>query len=158
VLSGGRSSRLWRALVEEGKVASEVYTVNGSPGARFENLFCVFIEPAQGVPVMTAVEAARKELAALFSNPPRPEELERVKKAILADSVRGLVSDVGLARKLSYFETVAGDWRYIERHPEVLASITPEEAARTAKAYFTPSNETLAFIPDGGERGEGEGR
>ncbi|TAL16839.1 insulinase family protein [bacterium] len=146
ILSGGRSSRLWRELVENKKVATQVSTVNGSPGARYDNLFVVYVEPAPGVEPETALEAVREELRRLAGEPPPPAELEKVKRALEADRVRGLLSDGGLSRRLSFFQTVAGDWRYIEEHPKVMETITPEEVSKVAARYFTPENETTAIL------------
>jgi len=45
-----------------------------------------------------------------------------------------------LAETLSYFEAVAGDWRYAADHPKQIESITAEDIQRVAKKYFTLEN------------------
>lgn len=146
VLTGGSSSRLVRELVYRKKVLNSVSTANGLPGARYDNLFAVFFTPAEGVSLEEAREAVLKELERLSAEPPTAEEVKRVLTAMKADMVRALISDSGLARRLSYFQTVAGDWRYVETMPEVLQTITPAEVAATAARYFTTENRTTAFL------------
>ena len=45
LLSSGRTSRFYRRLVEEEKIAAEVSAANGWPGERYPNLFVVFAAP-----------------------------------------------------------------------------------------------------------------
>jgi predicted Zn-dependent peptidase len=146
LLTDGRSSRLNRELVDRAKVAVSVGSGNGLPGARFDNLFAIFVTPASGVEPDEALEAVRAELTRLAKEPPAPEELEKILTRLSADSVRSLVSHHGIARRLAYFQSLAGDWRYAVNHPKILATITPEEVSAVAARYFTPENETVAIL------------
>ncbi|GAB4255483.1 MULTISPECIES: M16 family metallopeptidase [Deferrisoma] len=151
VLTDGRSSRLVRELVDRRRIAASVSAANGLPGARYPNLFAVFLTPLQGVAPEEAERALLEELDRLGREPPTPEELERVLRRLEADRVKSLLSNGGLARRLAYFEAVAGDWRYIEEHPKVLGTITPEEVAQVARRYFTPENRTVVVLRPGRE-------
>ncbi len=146
VLADGRSSRLVRELVDRRRIAASVDAVNGLPGARYPNLFVVFLTPVAGVDLGRAEEALLAELDRLGREPPTREELERVVRRLEAARVRALLSNSSLARRLAYFQAVAGDWRYIERHPRVLRTITPEEVAEVARRYFVPTNRTVAVL------------
>lgn len=149
VLSGGAASRLVSDLVYKRKVLTSVSTSNGLPGARYANLFAVFFTPAQGVSIEDAAAAVRVELKKLGDEPPTKDELARVIASLEADLVRGLLSDAGLARRLAYFQVIAGDWRYVERLPTVLSTVTGQEVADAARKYFTADNETLAWVGPG---------
>jgi predicted Zn-dependent peptidase len=146
LLTDGRTSRLHRELVDRAKVAVSVGSGNGLPGARYDNLFAIFVTPAKGVTPDEALEAVRAELAKLATEPPSQEELQKILTRLSADSVRSLVSHHGTARRLAYFQSLAGDWRYAVNHPKVLATITPEEVSRAAARYFTPDNETVTIL------------
>lgn len=146
VLSGGAASRLVSELVYKRKLLTSVSTSNGIPGARYDNLFAVFFTPARGVSLAEAANAVRAELRKLAETPPTREELDRVIASLEADMVRGLISDAGLARRLAYYQVIAGDWRYVENLAGVLATVTPEEVAAAARKYFAPANETLATV------------
>ena len=45
ILTDGRTSRLYKRMVEEEKVAVSVRSSNGMPGARYDNLFMIFASP-----------------------------------------------------------------------------------------------------------------
>ena len=78
---------------------------------------------------------------------------DRVRYVILDGEVRLLkVQPVsGLAGMLSYFEAVAGDWRYIATHLDVLEEITPAEIREAAARYFTARNRTVVTLAREGE-------
>lgn len=151
VLSDGRSSRLVRELVDRRRIAASVSAANGLPGARYPNLFAVFLTPVAGVTPEGAEEALLEELRRLAESPPSPEELQRVVRRLEAARVRSLLSNAALAQQLAYFQAVAGDWRYLEDHAGVLATVTPEEVAEVVRTYLTEENRTVAVLrPAGG--------
>lgn len=153
VLTDGRSSRLVRSLVDRQRLAMSVNAINGLPGARYPNLFAVFLTPVSGVPLEELQTALEAELDRLSEEPPTPEELARVARRLEAARVRALLSNGALAQRLAYFQTVAGDWRYLEEHARILPTITAEEVARVARAYFTPENRTVAALRTAGGDG-----
>jgi predicted Zn-dependent peptidase len=146
LLTEGRSSRLVRELVDRQRVAVSVDAVNGTPGARYPNLFTLFLTPAGGVDTAAVEAALEAQLGRLAAEPPSREELDRVIRRLEASRVKRLISNRALAGELAYFQTVAGDWRYVEEHPKVLATITPEEVSQVARRYFTPENRTTALL------------
>ena len=83
-------------------------------------------------------------------------EVTRVRKRLRAGLLRGLQSNAGLAGLLSYFQAVAGDWRYAVTHLDVLEGITPEQIRETAARYLTESNRTVVHLKTL-RPGEGEG-
>lgn len=146
VLADGRSSRLTRELVDRRQLATSVDAVNGLPGARYPNLFAVFVTPVEGADADEVEGAVVAELRRLASTPPSEEELEKVGRRLEAQRVRSLLSNAGLARQLAYFQAIAGDWRYLEEHARVLSTITPEEVAAVAETYFVAKNQTVAWL------------
>ena len=65
--------------------------------------------------------------------------------------LRRLQSNAGLAATLSYYQAVAGDWRYLVTYDRIVAGITPEEIMKTARRIFTPENRTLVTLTRGEE-------
>jgi predicted Zn-dependent peptidase len=51
-----------------------------------------------------------------------------------------------MANKLSYFESVAGDWRYLSNFLDVITTITTQEIQETAGKYLHPSRRTVATL------------
>lgn len=153
VLTDGRSSRLVRELVDRRQLATEVSAANGVPGARYPNLFAVFLTPVAGGPAGEAEAALLAQVEGLAEYPPTREELQRVVRRLEASRVRALLSNGGLARRLAYFQALTGDWRYIDEHPRILATITPEEVSEVARTYLVPNNRTVAvLVPTGEDR------
>jgi predicted Zn-dependent peptidase len=114
LLADGRSSRLVRELVDRQRLGASVDATNGLPGARYPNLFAVFLTPVAGVETGRLEAALEGELRRLAEEPPAKEELDRVIRQLEASRVRHLISNEALASQLAYFQAVAGDWRYLE--------------------------------------------
>jgi len=145
ILSGGRTSRLFKTLVEKG-IAVDVNTSNGFPGARYPNLFVVFAEPVSPHTCGELEEAIYKELDILKKEPVTPEELEKVKNQLKADILRSISTNSGLAGMLSYYEAVTGSWQYITKFPDLLEKVTPEDIMTAARKYLEPRNRTVAEL------------
>jgi predicted Zn-dependent peptidase len=98
-------------------------------------------------------EAIYAELDRLATEPVSEEELTRSRNRLATDRLRYLKTNSGLARMLTYYQTIAGDWRYLVDYDEEVASIGAEEIMATAKCYFSPANRTVAVLnKEGGQR------
>ena len=146
LLSTGRTSRLYKTLVEEKKIAVSVSTSNGFPGARYANLFAIFATPRSPHTTEEVEGEIYKQLELLKTEAITPYELTKVKNRLEASFIRSLASNAGLAAKLSYYQTVAGDWRYIEEHTKQIAKITAEDVKRVAAQYLVDKNRTVATL------------
>jgi predicted Zn-dependent peptidase len=146
LLTDGPTSRLYRQLVRDGRLAASVHSDANYPGVRAANLFVISATPL--APRTTAeVEAAiLAELERLKSEPVSPKELERIVNNLDADMVRALRSNSGLASQLALYQTVAGDWRYVLKARDKIAAVTPADIQRVATQYFTKSNRTVAML------------
>lgn len=146
LLSVGRTSRLFKVLVEEKGIAESVNTANGIPGARFPNLFTIFATPRYPHTTGELEDVIYKELEKLKKEPVTKREIEKTKNQLKANIIRDLNSNSGLADMLSYFEAVAGDYRYITRHIDMVEKITPEDIIKAAQKYLTRDNRTVAVL------------
>ncbi len=145
ILGGGRTSRLYRRLID-GRLASSVNTINGLPGARFDNLFTVSAAPLAPNTPEDVERTIQEEIGRLASEPVPPEELDRVRRRIETDFVRSLDSAPGLANTLAFFESVSGDWRYLTRYTSVVESITPGEIMDVVRRRLIPGGRTVAIL------------
>ena len=145
ILSDGRTSRFYKNIVEK-SIAVSANAINGYPGGRYDNLFVISATPRS--PNTTAdVEAALyAELERLKTEPVEEKEFKRILKQVDASFIRGLSSNAGMARQLTYYEALAGDWRYILGWRENMYKITPEDIMKVANTYFTKSNRTVATL------------
>jgi predicted Zn-dependent peptidase len=147
LLSGGRTSRLYKSLVKEKQIAQGIYTF-GFPGARYQNLF-VIGAVSLGKATNEDMEAAiYEELDKLANEGPTQEELERVLTGLEADFIRNIATNEGLANQLTFFHGIVNDWRYVQNHSSVVRTITAEDVKRVAKTYFTKENRSVATLEE----------
>jgi predicted Zn-dependent peptidase len=145
LLSGGTSSRLYRALVVEQGLAASVSTYT-APGSRYPNLFIVSATPRFPHTLAEVEAGIVAELKRLADTPVADDELQRVRQRLRADLLRALRSNNGLARMISHYQTVAGDWRYLVDYPSIIETITAEDIQQVAQMYFRNENRTVARL------------
>ena len=145
ILSSGRTSRFYKNIVRKKKVAVSVgsFTV---PGSRYPNLFTISGAPMPPHTTADVEKAVWEELEKLKSEAVTDEELKKVINNLEADFIRGLVSHYGMARLLTYYQLVTGDWRNVVREMEKIKSVTAEDIQRVARKYFTKDNMTVATL------------
>jgi predicted Zn-dependent peptidase len=145
LLSGGRTSRLYKSMVKDKQIAQAVYTF-GFPGARYENLFVIGAVSLNQTSNADLEAAIYEELDKLGKEGPTKEELDRVLTGLEADFIRNISSNEGLASQLTFFHGIVSDWRYVQNHSSVVRTITAEDVKRVAKTYFTKENRSVATL------------
>jgi predicted Zn-dependent peptidase len=146
LLTDGPTSRLYRKLVRDSRLAASVNSDSNYPGVRSPNLFVLSATPLAPHSTAEVETAILAELERLKVEPVSSKELERIVNNLDADMVRALRSNSGLASQLALYQTVAGDWRYIIKARDRIASVTPADIQRVAAQYFTKSNRTVATL------------
>ena len=146
LLTRGRTSRLFKALIEERHLADSIHAINGIPGARYQNQFALFATPHHPHTCMDLELAIDAEIGRIKSEPVSGRELEKVKNQIRVDFIRGLDSNAGLAGMLSYYEALLGDYHYITRYTDVIDKITPDDIMLAARTYLVRENRTVATL------------
>ncbi|MBW3622986.1 MAG: insulinase family protein [Armatimonadetes bacterium] len=146
VLTGGRTSRLYRKLVQEKQIAASVGSYVSNPGSRYPNLFTIEALPRAPHTAEEVAQAIQEELDRLKTEPVTPEELQKVKNNAVAMSIYSLNSNTGLAQQLASDQIIIGDWRYSLRWSDVIQKITAEDVMRVAKQYLNRSNRTTGVI------------
>jgi len=142
ILSGGRSARLYQALVEKGIAQS----ASGNDSDNKDPYLMVFDgTPSAGV-TNTAVETALEaEIAKLQTTPVTAGELARAITQTEAafiyqnDSVSGQANDLG-----AY--AVIGLPHYRATYLNKIRAVTAADIQRAAKTYFTADNRTVAYF------------
>ena len=145
ILSDGRTSRFYKNIVEE-SIAVSVDSINGYPGARYNNLFVISATPQSPNTTIDVEKAIYEQLEKLKTEPVAEKEFKRILKQIDAGFVRGLSSNSGMAYQLAFYEGIANDWRYILEWRKKMYEITPEDIMRVANTYFIKSNRTVATL------------
>lgn len=146
LMSNGRTSRLYRSLVEEKKVALQAQGFHGFPGDKYPNLTLFYALTSPSSTVDDVAIALRKEIEKLTTELVTTEELERIKTQARAGLLRSLNSQSSLASLLAEYEAKTGSWRNLFTQLDQLARVTPQDIQRVAKATFTTQNRTIGKI------------
>jgi predicted Zn-dependent peptidase len=146
ILSSGRTSRLYRSLVRDRKLAVQASGFNGFPGDKYPNLFTFYAVPTQGHTAAEVGTAIQSELERLKNEDVTADELQSVKTRAKANLLRQLDDNDGLALQLALTQTVYGDWRELFREIGRIEKVTPADIRRIAQATFIPTNRTVAEL------------
>ncbi len=150
LLSDGRTSRLYKSLVEEKRVALTAQGFNGFPGDKYPTLIMFYALTAPGKSVDDVSTELRSQIERLKTEPVSAQELDRVKTQARAGLLRSLDSNSGMAESLLEFEIKTGSWRNLFKQVDAIAAITPADIQRVAQATFTPQNRTIGrILPQG---------
>ena len=147
VLADGTSSRLYKTLVLEKKLASSVYAWNGAPGSRYDNMFIIFASPVKGVTPEQVESEILAEIKRMRDNV-RQEELQRVINQMESSFIFMLDSNDGIAHQLSYYQTVSGNWRYVTDYIEKISGLTVHDIKAAADKYLNDRNRVTAVLRD----------
>jgi predicted Zn-dependent peptidase len=153
ILSGGRTSRIYRSLVQDKRISAGAGGFPGFPGNKYPNLFLFFSFPAPGHDNEENEKTMLAEIEKLKTELVTEEELSRVKARARAQLVDGLDSNSGLASQLAVYQVLTGDWRNLFRRLEAIDGVSREDIQRVAREYFTESNRSIAYLSpaEGGE-------
>jgi len=151
VLSSGKTSRLYRALVYEQRIATEVAASQNSREAG--SFFQIVATAAPGRTLVEVERAIAKELAAFSEKGPTGGELERCLAQAEAHFLFRLQTVGGFGGKsdqLNAYNTFLGDPGYFEQDLRRYRSATPEQLRDAAIAYLKPTRRViLSVVPRG---------
>ena len=143
ILSNGKSSRLYKDLVEEKQIASTVYGYNmemKDPG--------VFIFFAMATPNITAEDLEKEILAQiekLKSSGVSQEELNKVKLNTKVDFLKELDSSSSIANLFGDY-LAKGNLQPLLEYEDNLDKITSKDIQRVAKKYFDNNISTTIIL------------
>jgi zinc protease len=155
ILSGGKTSRLYRKLVEDEAIASEATASNNA--GRYPGWFEVQLELLKGKPRQRAEELVLAELKRLAAEPVGPEELQRVRRIITAGFVFGHESVHELADSIARGVTT-NDLDYLKTYLARVTAVTPAQIQAAASKYLHPDKRVVVWSVPKGDAGGGEDR
>ncbi len=146
IISEGRTSRLYRRMVQDEQLALNVQAFNGFPGTKYPSMFITFAVPNQGVDLDMIESTIEEEIQKTKDGDITQEELDRAVTNARADLVRSLNNNMGLALQLAETHGQQGDWRRVFTYLDELQSVTLEDLQRVASQYFVQKNRTVGKI------------
>ncbi len=146
VLSSGRTSRLYKSLVRDSKIAINAAGFSGFPGQKYPNLFLFYAMPSQGRTNEECLAAIDTEIKKLKTDLVSEEDLKAVKTRARANMIRSLSSNSGMAMQLTYNEVLMGSWHEMFKALDKINAVTAEDVKRVANQIFVETNRTIGTI------------
>jgi predicted Zn-dependent peptidase len=145
ILAEGHSSRLYRRLLKEKSVFSQIdayLTANLDPG-----LFIIEGRPAENISPEQAIQAIWEELQNLQTELVSARELLKIKHKFESTVVYSELSILNKAQSLGFYELLQSA-ELMNEEVATYMKITPEEIQQAAVDLFQPNNSgTLIYLP-----------
>lgn len=162
-LSGGKTSRFFRRLVEGDR---SVTSVSANYGDHVDpSLFTIKAEVKAGHTLDEVERAIHEEIDRLAADGPSDSELARIKRKIRADLILSNEQALNQAILLGEYETIcqgehvpedSRGYRYLATYLDTIDTVTAEDVRRVASAYLRADCRTVGrLVSDGGTKGEG---
>lgn len=146
IMGRGRTSRLYKTMVKEQKIAVSAGAFSGLTGDKYPGLFNFYAFPAKDRTSDENEQALYDEIEKLKTGLVPEAELQKAKTRARADLIRQLNSNFGLAIQLAFYEVITGDWRNLFRQLDRIDGLTAEDVRRVANDYFHDKNKTIGTI------------
>lgn len=146
LLSHGRTSRLFQALVEEQQLVGDVgmeFFVTADPF-----LMMIFAEVKPGVAVTKVERAILAEIKRLQKEGVSADELTKAKNLLVAG--RAFEDETSMHQAQRYAEAaMLGDWREADAQLDRFLAVTAADVQRVAKRYLDPSARIVGIQKSG---------
>ena len=151
VLAGGRSSRLYRRLVYELQIATDVAAFQD--GTRIDGKFEIFATARPGHELGELQRVIDEELRKLADQGPTAREVERARNTFEAQFLSRMERVGGFGGKadqLNFYNYFVGSPDYFQKDLDRYGRVTPAGVERAVKAYLTGAHRVvLSVVPQG---------
>jgi zinc protease len=144
ILSGGKSSRLYRDLVLDKQLAFNVDAENPLL-SKDPSLFYLSADLQPGKKVVDAEEVLYEEIERMRKEPVDEKELEKAKNQLEASFIYGQDSLFYQAMLLAQYE-ITLSWRAIDDYLPSIRKVTQEDIMRVANQYLIKDNCTVGIL------------
>jgi predicted Zn-dependent peptidase len=154
VLGHGQSSRLYRQLVHDRELVSQISV--GTDDRRGPDLFSVFGLIADGHTPAEVEPLVYAEIERIAREGVTPRELERVRNQVRSFFLFSLQSNLDRAQNLAEFEMYWGDANLVRGELDRFLAVSREDVQRVAGRYFAATNRSVLHVtPAGASEGGG---
>ncbi|RJQ40546.1 MAG: insulinase family protein [Nitrospiraceae bacterium] len=144
VLSGGKSSRLYKSMVYEKKLAIGA-SADYSGFNKDPYLFLFDATAAPGKDIKDVENALYVEIEKIKKELPSEREVQKAKNQIEASFIMGQDSIYYQAQIAGMFEML-GSWKLKEQYLENIKKVKPEDVSMAAKKYLHEDNRTVGIL------------
>lgn len=146
LLSSGKSSRLYRTLVDEKRLVNQIHAYNMEtidPG-----VFLFLAIANKGITAEKIEKEIWKEIAKLQKNGVKQSELDKIKISTKSDFIYSLESSTSVAELFGGY-LARGDLAPLERYETAINALTSKDIQEMAKHYFNPAASTTLILRKG---------
>lgn len=145
-LSGGKSSVLYKKLIDDQKQALAVQAVN--LGQVDYNIFALFALPLGEVTLETLLAEMDEEILKMQTELISERDFQKLQNQFENQFVSSNSSVAGIASSLANYHLLFGDVNLINTQLELYQSITREEIRDVAKKYLSPNQRVeIQYLP-----------
>ncbi|WP_439956611.1 M16 family metallopeptidase [Nostoc commune] len=143
ILSEGRNSRLYQALVESGLASEVTASVNS---LRESGWYEVLVTAGSKQDLKKIDSVLSNAIANVAEKGVTSEELERAKTQLTADVILSNRDITSQAMRLGTDETTVGDYRYTDRYLAAVRLVKPTDIVAVINKYLTKEARTVGFF------------
>jgi zinc protease len=148
VLTGGKTSRLYKKLVYEMGIAQSVSAYQSSQA--LGSMFMIVITARPGHTLKEVAEVVDAELAALAQEPPTERELQRVVNQREANFLAESQSLLGKAEALQNYYYYTGNPDWANEDLGRYKALSPKDISTACRSFLTEKNRLLlSVVPKG---------
>lgn len=146
LLSDGKSSRLYKKLVDDEKIALQVAAINLSQ--EDYGSYITLALPMGSTPLETLTAKIDEEIVKLQTELISEREFEKLQNIYKNNFVNANATVEGIANSLADYYTFYGDTSLINKELDIYSKITREEIREVAKKYLNPNQRLrLEYLP-----------
>ncbi len=146
VLSDGKSSRLYKKIVDDKKMALQIGAF--SYNQEDYGMYILYGMPQGENTAQGILKEVDEEIVRLQTELLTDKEMEKLRNKYENNYVNGNSSVEGIAENLASFYLLYGDVNLINTEMDIYRSITPQEIRDVAKKYLNPNQRLiLDYIP-----------
>jgi zinc protease len=147
LLGDGKSSRLYKRLVYDEKIAQDVSA--GFSAETLAGTFQIVVTAKPGTDPKRLIKEITEEVARLAAETPDAKEVERAQNSYEAGFLAGLEPTLQRAIKLAEYDVFANDPDYFAKDLARFRAVKPEQVSAAAKKWLQPNARVVLTISPG---------
>ena len=146
-LSGGKSSVLYKKLVDQDKKALQVSA--NSIGLEKDGIFAFFAIPMGATPKSDLQTVIDSEIKKLQTDLISEEDFQKLQNQFENQFVNANSSVQGIASSLATYNVLMGDTNLINKEIDIYRGITREDIRNAARKYLNPNQRVIInYVPE----------
>ncbi len=148
ILAGGRTSRLYKRLVYDRQIATQVTAYQ--EGLKMDGSIRLYATARPGHDLNELQHEIDAQVRILADSGPTPREVQRVQNQTEAQFLGSMETVLGKADQLNQYQYFVGTPDYFQQDLDRYRSVTPADVQRVARQYLASAHRVvLSVVPQG---------